>query len=381
MVLSPKTTLGRVLLLVIIISTISYLVLNLVSFGGTPWITYNDVPIRFGLWTVCNTNTSGACNQWIDNTYNSNISAIFPEKPGFIQSSQALEIISLIFYIFAALFIILGIIDLDGLPFQVMFLAAAVLLFICIVFLSATLGVMSVQGRNNHSGSLEWAWWVGLVGLIMTIIDFFALIALILVMRVSPSNRQTLKMKNSKKAKQVYGPSVPGTTIGGTLPPIFPPPVSSSPFYSPAQIPTYVLSSQPIHYPYDQGYLNHYPTDYFSLPENNFNNYFPYDQGYVNQYPTDYFNLPENNFNNYFPYDQGYLNQYPTDYFNLPENNFNNYFPYHQGYLNQYPLGSYDTNQTPSPINPSLAFDYALHASNAQFQQDPFQPYYRDTYL
>ncbi|CAF1470495.1 unnamed protein product, partial [Rotaria sordida] len=68
-------------------------------------------------------------------------------------------------------------------------------------------------------------------------------------------------------------------------------------------------------------------------------------------------------------------------YFNLPENNFNNYFPYHQGYLNQYPLGSYDTNQTPSPINPSLAFDYALHASNAQFQQDPFQPYYRDTYL
>ncbi|CAF1489360.1 unnamed protein product [Rotaria sordida] len=329
MVLSPKTTLGRVLLLVIIISTISYLVLNLVSFGGTPWITYNDVPIRFGLWTVCNTNTSGACNQWIDNTYNSNISAIFPEKPGFIQSSQALEIISLIFYIFAALLIILGIIDLDGLPFQVMFLAAAVLLFICIVFLSATLGVMSVQGRNNHSGSLEWAWWVGLVGLIMTIIDFFALIALILVMRVSPSNRQTLKMKNSKKAKQVYGPSVPGTTIGGTLPPIFPPPVSSSPFYSPAQIPTYVLSSQPIHYPYDQGYLN----------------------------------------------------QYPTDYFNLPENNFNNYFPYDQGYLNQYPLGSYDTNQTPSPINPSLAFDYALHASNAQFQQDPFQPYYRDTYL
>ncbi|CAF5033331.1 unnamed protein product, partial [Rotaria sp. Silwood1] len=331
-VLSPRTGLGRVLLLVIIISTISYLVLNLVSFGGTPWITYVNVSIRFGLWRVCDTSPSGVCNQWTDDTFSSNITSTTFSigKPGFIQTSQALEIISLIFYVFAAFLIILGIINLDGLPFEAVFLAAAVLLFICIVFLSATLGVMSVQGRSNQAGFLDWAWWNGLVGLIMTIVCFFSLIALILDMRVSPSNRQTLKMKKSSKKTPVYAPSVPQPSIDTTLPPIFPPLVSSPPFYSPPQIPANVLSSQPIHYPYDQGY-----------------NY---------QYPTDYFNLPENNFNNYFPYDP-------------------------MQYRDQYALGSYDTNQSLSPIISSLPLDYALHASDAQFQRDPLQPYYINTYL
>ncbi|CAF3438547.1 unnamed protein product [Rotaria sp. Silwood2] len=136
MVLSPRTGLGRFLLLVIVISTISYLVLNLVSFGGNSWISYVDLPIRFGIWRVCDTTTSGLCNQWNDNTYKSNITSdTFPTgKPGFIRSSQALEIISLIFYVFAAFLIIIGIINLDGLPFEIMFLAAAVLLFISSMF-------------------------------------------------------------------------------------------------------------------------------------------------------------------------------------------------------------------------------------------------------
>lgn len=72
MVLFPKSGLGKFLLFVIVLSTISYLVLNLVSFGGTPWITYVDVPIRFGLWRVCDT-SSGVCNQWADSVYSSNI--------------------------------------------------------------------------------------------------------------------------------------------------------------------------------------------------------------------------------------------------------------------------------------------------------------------
>ncbi|CAF1615974.1 unnamed protein product [Rotaria sp. Silwood1] len=323
MVLCPRTGLGRLLLFVIIISTISYLVLNLVSFGGTPWITYTNVSITFGLWTVCYTSESGVCNQWAANTYDSNINDIFTGKPGFIQSSQALEIISLIFYIFAAFLIILGIINLGGLSFKAMFLAAAMLLFISIIFISATLGVMSVQGRSNYSGFLDWAWWNGLVGLIMTIVCFFSLFALILDMKLSPSNRETL---NSKKQKSVDAPSLHAASIGVPLSP-----VNSPLFYSQAQIPTDVLSSLPMHYPYDQGYLNQHS-------------------------PTDYFNSPQYNSNNYFPYDS-------------------------MQYGGQYPFGSYDYNQTLPPMISSGALDYALRASDAQFQQDLIQPYYTNTYL
>jgi heme/copper-type cytochrome/quinol oxidase subunit 2 len=45
---------------------------------------------------------------------------------------------------------------------------------------SASLGVMSNQGRNNHSGAyLDWAWWIGLIGLIITIICLILLIIFI----------------------------------------------------------------------------------------------------------------------------------------------------------------------------------------------------------
>ena len=69
MVLFPRSGLGRALLFIIVLSTISYLVLNLVSFSGTPWITYVDVPIHFGLWRVCDTSVAGGCSQWSDNTF------------------------------------------------------------------------------------------------------------------------------------------------------------------------------------------------------------------------------------------------------------------------------------------------------------------------
>ncbi|CAF3937679.1 unnamed protein product, partial [Rotaria sp. Silwood1] len=36
----------------------------------------------------------------------------------------------------------------------------------------------------------------------------------------------------------------------------------------------------------------------------------------------------------------------------------------------QYPFGSYDYNQTLPPMISSGALDYALRASDAQFQQD-----------
>jgi hypothetical protein len=46
---------------------------------------------------------------------------------GFIQSSEALETISLIFYIFAAGLILIGIIDLQAFPIEIAFLGAAAL--------------------------------------------------------------------------------------------------------------------------------------------------------------------------------------------------------------------------------------------------------------
>jgi hypothetical protein len=81
MVLFPKGGLGRVLLATILVSTLAYLVLNLVSFGGTDWITYRDTPISFGLWRVCDTNSSGLCNQWSDSTYtSSNVNRAFNQS-------------------------------------------------------------------------------------------------------------------------------------------------------------------------------------------------------------------------------------------------------------------------------------------------------------
>jgi len=69
-------------------------------------------------------------------------------------------------------------------------------LFSLVIFLSATLGLMSVQGRNHHSGAfLSWAWWNGLVGLIMTIITFVALIALVMDMEYSVTNKTSGQMK------------------------------------------------------------------------------------------------------------------------------------------------------------------------------------------
>lgn len=59
------------------------------------------------------------------------------------------------------------------------------------MFLSATLGVMSVQGRSNRLlASLSWAWWVGLAGLIVTIVCWIALIIfyIYIISSSSPSN-------------------------------------------------------------------------------------------------------------------------------------------------------------------------------------------------
>lgn len=85
MVLFPKGGLGRFLLVILIISTVSYLVLNIVSFAGNRWITYVDVPVRFGLWRVCDTTIAGLCNAWANPFISSITDILFnSSKPGFI---------------------------------------------------------------------------------------------------------------------------------------------------------------------------------------------------------------------------------------------------------------------------------------------------------
>ena len=49
---------------------------------------------------------------------------------GFIRSAQGLEIVSLIFYVFAVLFIIVGFLNIRAFPYQVSFGVAAGLLFL-----------------------------------------------------------------------------------------------------------------------------------------------------------------------------------------------------------------------------------------------------------
>ncbi|CAF4549901.1 unnamed protein product [Rotaria socialis] len=271
MFLFPKSGLGRFLLLVIIISTLSYMVLNIVSFAGTPWITTNVKNIQFGLWKVCDKSTNGSCNQWSDRVYNTNTTrnAFSRGKPSYIRTSQALEIIYLIFCVFAAALIIIGIINLDGLPYIFMFLGAAalfkrtisVVVFFLMVFLSATLGVMSVQGRSNRiSAFLDWAWWNGMVGLIMTIICFFALIALILDMEFSPVNRQIPKLKKKPKQTDIF---VAQQTVLYPMPM----PVTLPPIIAPNTFVTPPMSYENYH-----GYNYQNTNNYFSLPENNLPN-------------------------------------------------------------------------------------------------------------
>ncbi|CAF3988652.1 unnamed protein product [Rotaria sp. Silwood2] len=85
---------------------------------------------------ACDTITSALCNQWANNTFKPNITSYtFPKgNPGrdlfisliyfiyllkfFIRISQALEIISLIFEVFAALRIIIVIVNVDGLQVE-----------------------------------------------------------------------------------------------------------------------------------------------------------------------------------------------------------------------------------------------------------------------
>ena len=65
MVLPVKSGLSHLLLFVIIITTISYLVLNLVSFSGRSWISDLNLQVNFGLWTFCDRSvTPNVCNQW-----------------------------------------------------------------------------------------------------------------------------------------------------------------------------------------------------------------------------------------------------------------------------------------------------------------------------
>ncbi len=52
-----------------------------------------------------------------------------------MRAAEGLEITSLIFYVFAGILIIIGIIDLDIAPLEYMFGAAAILLFLCSKFI------------------------------------------------------------------------------------------------------------------------------------------------------------------------------------------------------------------------------------------------------
>lgn len=71
-------------------------------------------------------------------------------------------------------------------------------MFCLVVFLSAALGVMSVQGRNGRvSATLGWSWGVGLAGLIVTIVCWITLIGFLLYMQSTPSPNNAEKVARS----------------------------------------------------------------------------------------------------------------------------------------------------------------------------------------
>ena len=62
------------------------------------------------------------------------LNILFIYFKGYVKSSQALEIIALVFYIIAACLIVLGILNIKGLSYEIPFIGAAGLLFISCMF-------------------------------------------------------------------------------------------------------------------------------------------------------------------------------------------------------------------------------------------------------
>ncbi|CAF3527072.1 unnamed protein product [Rotaria socialis] len=178
------------------------LILYIISFFLPNWIVYTSVPIKIGLWQLCDTEILNydRCADWNARTYPTNITnTAFFGPPDFIRISQSLEIVAFVFYVIAAALLLTG---LTQKSMGLLFFAASISMFITVVFTSSTIGLFAVQGKFSHIGYLSSAWWIALVALCISLVTAISLF--ILSFYIQPLNINNTNDKNTTHEKMFY---------------------------------------------------------------------------------------------------------------------------------------------------------------------------------
>ncbi|CAF1062549.1 unnamed protein product [Adineta steineri] len=191
------------------ISLISYFlsfILYLISFCLSDWIVYGTVPIKIGIWRLCDIEVAGydRCADWSSRSYPTNITNnAFLGPPDFVRTSQSLEVVALVFYVIAGILLVVGLCQRS---MGLLFFASSMSMFITVIFASATIGLFAAQGKNTFSGHLSFAWWLALVALSISIISAFSLVVLSFYILPLPP---TIQNKMAESNGKVFYPSPP----------------------------------------------------------------------------------------------------------------------------------------------------------------------------
>ncbi|CAF3658137.1 unnamed protein product [Rotaria sp. Silwood1] len=196
---------GRIGLTSLWISLSSYflsLVLYLISFCLPEWIVYTSIPVKIGLWNLCDIQIIGydRCSDWNARSYPTNITSMgFLGPPDFIRTSQSLEIVAFVFYIIAGILLLTG---LTQRSMGLLFFGSSISMFITVIFVSSTICLFALQGKSSHTGYLSLSWWIALSALFISIIN--ALSLFILSFYIQPTNIIHQNNINETNEKMFY---------------------------------------------------------------------------------------------------------------------------------------------------------------------------------
>ncbi|CAF0820896.1 unnamed protein product [Rotaria sordida] len=193
---------GRIGQTTLWISLSSYfisLILYLISFSLPDWIVYTSIPVKIGLWRLCDIQIIGydRCSDWNARVYLTNITnSGFLGPPDFIRTSQSLEIVAFIFYIIGGILFLTG---LTQRSIGLLFFGSSISIFITVIFTSSTICLFALQGKSSYIGYLSFSWWIALVAFIISLIN--ALSSFILSFYIQPPpniNQNNINVKNDK---------------------------------------------------------------------------------------------------------------------------------------------------------------------------------------
>ncbi|CAF1543271.1 unnamed protein product [Adineta ricciae] len=172
---------GKIGLTSLWISLASYFlsfILYIISFSLPDWIVYTAVPVKVGIWRLCDVQVIGydRCADWSARTYPSNATnTAFMGPPDFVRTSQSLEVVALVFYIIAGILLLIGLCQRS---MGILFFASSMSMLITVIFASATVGLFAGQGKTTYLGYLSFAWWMALIALIISLVSVIFLLVL-----------------------------------------------------------------------------------------------------------------------------------------------------------------------------------------------------------